>query len=169
MIGAFGGGSLASYFSGQTLLIFFGLMMLTTSIFMWKGKKQVDGTGTQQSAAKIFVEGLVVGAVTGLVGAGGGFLVVPALVLLGGLPMKRAVGTSLVVIAFKSFAGFAGYATHVSIDWTLAAVLSAGAIAGAYFGVQWSQRVDARKLRKGFAVFVAVMAVWVLVKELVIK
>ena len=89
----------------------------------------------------------------------------PALVLLGGLPMKRAVGTSLVVIAFKSFAGFAGYATHVSIDWTLTTVVSAGSLVGAFAGVALSSKIPAEKLRRGFALFVAVMAVWVLVKQ----
>ena len=81
--------------------------------------------------AKIVAEGLVVGLVTGLVGAGGGFLVVPALALLGGLPMPVAVGTSLVVIAMKSFAGLGGYLSSVQIDWALAFAVTAAAVVGA--------------------------------------
>ena len=170
MFGAFLGGGLATYFRGTTLLILFASMMLITAVFMWRGKKQ---DGAQDPAApyspyKIIVEGSIVGLVTGLVGAGGGFLVVPALVLMGGLSMKRAVGTSLVIISAKSFAGFAGYALHVSIDWTLVGVLSLGAVLGAFVGVSISAKLPAQALRKGFALFVALMAIWVLVKELLL-
>ncbi len=101
-----------------------------------------------------------------LVGAGGGFLVVPALALLGGLPMRVAVGSSLVVIALKSAAGFAGYASHVSIDWTLAGVVTASAIAGSFVGAPLARRADPELLRKGFAAFVVVMALFILSQEL---
>jgi uncharacterized membrane protein YfcA len=114
----------------------------------------------------VLLEGLVVGLVTGLVGAGGGFLVVPALALLGGLPMPRAVGTSLLVIALKSFAGYAGHAAHVEVDLTLAATMSAAAVAGSFGGVALSKRVPAELLRKGFAAFVLVMGVFVLAQQL---
>jgi uncharacterized membrane protein YfcA len=97
--------------------------------------------------------------VTGMVGAGGGFLVVPALALLGGLDMKKAIGTSLLVIAMKSFAGFAGFLGAVQIDWSITGVFTAAAIVGSFGGVALARRIPAEKLRTGFAVFVLVMAV----------
>jgi len=115
---------------------------------------------------KVLAEGIVVGLVTGLVGAGGGFLVVPALALLGGLPMPVAVGTSLVVIAMKSFAGLAGYLTTVSLDWVLVGSITLAAIAGSVLGARLAGRIPEAALRKGFGIFVLVMGVFVLVQEL---
>src|SRR5690606_37843277 len=108
----------------------------------------------------------VVGLVTGLVGAGGGFLVVPALALLGGLSMPVAVGTSLVVIAMKSFAGLGGYLTTVSLDWTLVGGVTAAAILGSFLGARLAGRIPEAALRKGFGFFVLAMGVFVLVQEL---
>src|SRR4029450_14044974 len=110
----------------------FAWIMIETRAAMLRGRKAISDGAPPRSlpAFQIVLEGLVVGLVTGLVGAGGGFLVVPALALLGGLPMPVAVGTSLVVIAMKSFAGFAGYLPGVSIDWTLAGAVTLAAIAG---------------------------------------
>ena len=111
MAGAYLGGILARFIPGTVLLIGFALMMIATAIAMLRGRKTVAAGDTthRMPVPKIVAEGLVVGLVTGLVGAGGGFLVVPALALLGGLPMPIAVGTSLIVIAMKSFAGLGGY------------------------------------------------------------
>ena len=123
MAGAFVGGLLGGHIPGQILLIAFALMMVATSIAMIRGRKKKADAGTEAPKHtelplfRVLLDGLVVGLVTGLVGAGGGFLVVPALALLGGLPMAIAVGTSLVVIAMKSFAGLAGYLTTVELDW----------------------------------------------------
>ena len=105
------------------------------------------------------------GAATGLVGAGGGFLVVPALVLLGGMAMHKAVGTSLMVIALKSFAAFAGHAAHVSIDVELALLVTIAAVVGSGAGGWLSSRVPAPQLRKLFAGFVLVMAGYVIWRE----
>ena len=113
----------------------------------------------------MIAEGLVVGLVTGLVGAGGGLLVVPALALLGGLPMPIAVGTSLVVIAMKSFAGFAGYLTSVTIDWTLAGMVTAAAVVGALIGARLTALVNPDSLRKTFGWFVLVMSSVILFEE----
>jgi uncharacterized membrane protein YfcA len=115
---------------------------------------------------KILADGLVVGIVTGLVGAGGGFLVVPALALLGGLPMKKAVGTSLLVISMKSFAGFAGHATHVSVNYELAGMITAAAVVGSVGGGLLASKVPADLLRRGFAGFVLLMGVFVLYQQL---
>lgn len=115
---------------------------------------------------KIIIEGLVVGAVTGLVGAGGGFLVVPALALLGGLPMPVAVGTSLLVISMKSFAGLAGYLTTVTIPWALVLGVTATAMLGALIGARLTRVVPEKALRKGFGIFVLIMGIFVLSQEL---
>jgi uncharacterized membrane protein YfcA len=166
------GGLLAKFIPGGALLVLFALLMLVTSVAMLKGKKKPDGARAGEDAEqelpilKIALEGSVVGLVTGLVGAGGGFLVVPALVLLGGLSMKRAIGTSLLVIAMKSFAGFAGFAGHVSIDYSLTLGFVGAAVVGTFAGVALSKRIQADKLRKGFAVFVLVMAFFIFGKQI---
>jgi uncharacterized membrane protein YfcA len=115
---------------------------------------------------KVIAEGIVVGLVTGLVGAGGGFLVVPALALLGGLSMPIAVATSLVVIAMKSFAGFAGYLSGVPIDWALAAAVTAAAVLGSLAGARLAGRVREDVLRRAFGWFVLAMGTVVLVQQL---
>ncbi|MEU6431763.1 sulfite exporter TauE/SafE family protein [Microbispora sp. NPDC046973] len=105
------------------------------------------------------------GLVTGLVGAGGGFLVVPALVLLGGMPMSTAVATSLVVIAMKSFAGLAGYLQTVPVDWSIALPVTAAAVVGGLLGGWLAGRVHADRLRTGFGWFVLVMGGFVLIQQ----
>ncbi len=169
MVGAAGGGFVAGYLPSGLLLGFFALMMLATAVAMFRGRKsegdpEVAGAG--QALWKILADGLVVGIVTGLVGAGGGFLVVPALALLGGLPMKKAVGTSLLVISMKSFAGFAGHATHVSVDFALAGMITAAAVVGSVGGGLLARKVPADLLRRGFAGFVLLMGVFVLYQQL---
>ncbi|GIJ19739.1 hypothetical protein Vlu01_03630 [Micromonospora lutea] len=110
---------------------------------------------------RVVLDGAVVGLVTGLVGAGGGFLVVPALALLGGLPMPVAVGASLVVIAMKSIAGLAGYLPSVSIDWSLAAAVTTAAVVGSLAGGRLAGRVPEAVLRTAFGWFVVVMGAFV--------
>ncbi len=175
MAGAFLGGRLAHFIPSTLLLLGFAAMMLATAIAMLRPPRSEgasgDGAGEGEAppprqVARILVDGLVVGLVTGLIGAGGGFLVVPALVLLGRLPFKTAVGTSLVVIAMKSFAGFAGYLGHVSIDWSLAATVSAVAVAGTLLGGLLTSKVPQRTLRQVFAWFVVVMAVYLVGRQL---
>lgn len=169
MAGAFVGGGVAKYLPSSALLVLFALIMLATAGAMWRGRKATSAsTETQERElpmGKIVLEGLVVGLVTGLVGAGGGFLVVPALALLGGLPMQQAIGSSLVVIALKSFAGYAGYAMHVDIDYGLAALVTGSAVAGSFVGARIARHVSPESLRKGFAVFVLVMALYLLWKQ----
>jgi uncharacterized protein len=164
MVGAYLAGRLAEAIPGVVLLVAFGLMMLVTAIAMLRGRSpSLDAeTSGPMPIGKVLLEGFAVGGVTGLVGAGGGFLVVPALVLLGGVPMHVAVGTSLVVVALKSFAGFAGYLGHASIDWTLAAVITSAAVIGSLFGAVWASRIPQRALRRGFAIFVLVMGILML-------
>jgi uncharacterized membrane protein YfcA len=169
MAGAFGGGLLARYIPGSVLLIGFAVMMIATALAMLRGRKEKEVGDADPHhripVPKVIVEGLIVGLVTGLVGAGGGFLVVPALALLGGLPMPIAVGTSLVVIAMKSFAGFAGYLNSVSIDWRIAGMVTAAAVVGALVGARLTALVNPDSLRKGFGWFVLVMSSVILAEE----
>lgn len=168
MAGAAGGGWVAGFISADLLLLLFAGMMLATAVAMFRGRKQppTEAEGKAIQVPKVVAEGLVVGVVTGLVGAGGGFLVVPALTLLGGVPMRKAIGTSLLVIALKSAAGFAGHASHVSIDWPLAGTISAAAVLGSFVGARLTSMIPPEALRKGFAVFVVVMALFVLGQQL---
>ena len=115
---------------------------------------------------RVLIDGVVVGLVTGIVGAGGGFLVVPALTLLGGLSMPVAVGTSLLVIAMKSTAGLAGYLSSVQLDWGTAAMVTLAAIAGSLVGGRLAGQVQPEHLRRGFGWFVLVMAAFILVQEI---
>ena len=170
MAGAFVGGLLGGHIPGQILLIAFAVMMVATSIAMLRGRKKKDDGGAAPAKhelplGRVLLDGAVVGLITGLVGAGGGFLVVPALALLGGLPMAAAVGTSLVVIAMKSFAGLAGYLTSVQLDWGLVLAVTAAAIAGTLVGSRIAGRIPEDALRKAFGWFVLAMGTFVLTQQ----
>jgi uncharacterized membrane protein YfcA len=163
MAGAYLGGRLGTLLPGTWLLLAFAAMMVVTAGAMLRdGAEPEPG---DQSVVKILGEGLVVGVLTGLVGAGGGFLVVPALVLFGGLRMREAVGTSLVVIAMKSGAGVLGYLAGVQLDWSLAAQVTAAAVVGAVLGARFVDRIPADRLRAGFGWFVLTMAGVVVARE----
>lgn len=169
MLGAFGAGRVAHLIPSAVLLALFGAMMFVTAIAMLRGRV-VTATDPKEPTGelpwmKVIGEGLVVGASAGLVGAGGGFLVVPALVLLGGLPMEIAVGTSLVVISMQSLAGFAGNWGHVDIDWPIAGLITAFAVVGSFAGSALATRIAPDRLRKGFAWFVVAMAFFLLGQE----
>ncbi|MFE5590004.1 sulfite exporter TauE/SafE family protein [Streptomyces sp. NPDC056549] len=170
MAGAYAGGRVAEYIPGTVLLVAFALMMLATAYAMLRkprdGAKRARPAHSDLPLKHIAVEGLVVGAVTGLVGSGGGFLVVPALAILGGLPMGIAVGTSLLVIAMKSFAGLAGHLSGVSIDWGIAATVTVAAVIGSLIGARLAGRIPQDALRKAFGWFVVVMGFFVLAQQL---
>ncbi|MFC8513936.1 sulfite exporter TauE/SafE family protein [Streptomyces sp. NPDC057257] len=166
MTGAYAGGRLAEFVPGGVLLIAFALMMIATAVAMIRGRKrQPKKVHHELPVLHVLLDGIVVGLVTGLVGAGGGFLVVPALALLGGLPMTVAVGTSLLVIAMKSFAGLAGYLASVDIDWGFATLVTATAVVGSLIGGRLAGRIPQDALRKSFGWFVAVMGVFVLSQQ----
>ena len=154
MVGAFGGGLLSRIIPGTVLLIAFAVLMAVTAVAMLRGRREC----TDSAAAENML-------VTGMLGAGGGFLVVPALALLGGLPMPVAVGTSLVVIAMNSFAGLAGHLTSVAIDWRLAAMVVSAAVAGGLLGARLTTRVNPDTLRAGFGWFVLIMSSVILAEE----
>jgi len=172
MTGAYVAGRVAHYIPATPLLIGFGVMMIATAIAMLRAPasrtpamRAAEGRSGELPVLKVVAEGLVVGAVTGLVGAGGGFLVVPALVLLGGMPINLAIGTSLLVIAMKSFAGFAGFLGHTPLDWALALPITGVALAGSFVGSALSARVEPQALRQGFGWFVVAMAFFILAQE----
>ncbi len=164
MIGAYGGGRTAGLIPGQVLVLLFAGMMVLAGVSMIRGRKGIE-PGPPATIPRSAAQGLAVGAFTGLVGAGGGFLFVPTLVLLGGLQIKAAVGTSVLIIALNCIAGFVGHASHVSPDLSVAALVSACAVAGAFVGAWWGQRIQPRHLKRGFGVFVLVMAAVIVLKE----
>ncbi|MEU4781494.1 sulfite exporter TauE/SafE family protein [Micromonospora sp. NPDC023633] len=167
MAGAYAGGRLAAFVPAAVLLAGFALMMLATATAMLRGRRDDARRRRHQlPMPRVLLDGVVVGLVTGLVGAGGGFLVVPALALLGGLPMPVAVGTSLVVIAMKSFAGLAGYLSTVDIDPGLATAVTAAAVVGSLAGGRLAGRVREDVLRRAFGWSVAAMGVFVLAGQL---
>ena len=151
------------------MLLLFAILMIAASFSMIKKNKQKDNElkeGQQQfNYPMILLEGLLVGIVTGLVGAGGGFLIIPALVLLSKLPMKEAVGTSLVIIAAKSLIGFFGESNETLIDWSLLMIISIVATSGIFIGMFLSKKIDGAKLKPLFGWFVLVMGVYIIIKE----
>lgn len=166
MLGAYGGGRVGALLPGTLLLVLFAVLLVATSVAMLRGSDPDEGAATGYASVwHVLLHGIIVGFVTGVVGAGGGFLVVPALVLLGGLPMHAAVGTSLVVIAMKSTAGFAGYVSATAIDWPLAIAVVLAASLGAIVAGRASDRIDADRLRVGFGWFVLAVGQGVLVTE----
>lgn len=169
MAGAYGGGRVAEFIPGTWLLIAFGVMMAVTAVAMLRDRRvpspQDTGSGSRHTG-RIILDGVAVGAITGLVGAGGGFLVVPALVLMGGVTMPVAVGTSLLVIAMKSAAGLAGYLASVTLDWPLALAVTGAAIAGSFLGTRLMGRTNPAKLRRGFGWFVVAAAILVLGQQI---
>lgn len=151
------------------MMLLFAVLMLFASISMIREKKCVDcpeNEPQQFNYPMILLEGALVGMLTGLVGAGGGFLIIPALVLLSKLPMKQAIGTSLLIIAAKSLIGFTGDLGHLQIDWQLLGTVTALAIAGIFVGNALSKKVSAAALKKGFGWFVLLMGIYIIVKEL---
>ena len=172
IVGTYGGAALAKWIPGAVQLALFAVVMILAAGLMFRGRKEVpEGEERErQPLWLIGIEGLLVGVLTGLVGVGGGFLIVPALVLLGGLSMRLAVGTSLLIIAAKSAAGFFKYTdvlaeTGQHVDWQLIGLFAAIGIAGSFVGNALSQRVPQAQLKRGFAVFLVVMGVFILGKE----
>jgi hypothetical protein len=165
MAGAFLGGNLARLVPAPILLVLFGGVMVMTATVMLRG---ADAPREPKSLPMAGVLGLgaVVGVVSGLVGAGGGFLIVPALTLFGGLAMRDAIGTSLFIITLQSFAGFAGHASHTDLDAPLLGAVTAAATVGAIGGARLSAKVSPASLRRAFAWLVIAMAILVFVKEL---
>lgn len=159
-------------FSKSFLIMFiFSALMVTASISMIRTKTtpttQKLDLNPFQKILLIGFEGLLVGAVTGFVGAGGGFLIIPALVILVGLPMKIAVGTSLFIIAAKSLIGFVGdLQHHAEINWSLITNVTLIAVTGLFIGVYFSKKFSEVRLKKGFGYFVLIMGTFILIDQI---
>jgi len=150
----------------MAIMIFFALVMLLASTSMIKTSRKTIVQNKNQQYYKIFTQGIIIGLVTGIIGAGGGFLYVPALVLWTNLPMKKAVGTSLVIITINSLIGFTGDIQTIDIDWDFLLTFSLITIIGIIFGGMISKHISNRTLKKGFGWFTLAMAFYIIYKEL---
>lgn len=168
IVGTYLGTRLATRLSGAEQLAIFATVMLVAAGFMFRGRQADAGSPTAQTSASVAstaIRGLVVGSLTGLVGAGGGFLIVPALVW-GGLPMRDAVGTSMLVIAMNCVMGFYGYVGQVKVAWLSVALVTAGTMPGIATGTYAMRFVSQQTLRRGFAVLLLGVAVYMLYRTL---
>jgi len=154
------------------LMLLFAVLMISTSYSMIKKDREVREEISQKQRFNyplILIEGTLVGILTGLVGAGGGFLIIPALVLLSKLSMKEAVGTSLVIIAAKSLIGFFGESNAMAMDWIFLLKVTVFAIVGIFTGMALSKRINGEKLKPAFGWFVLVMGIYIILKETLIR
>ncbi len=172
MGGAFAGGRIAAFFSSNFLMTLFGLMALTTGLLMLRSTKpEAKSIQSNQTIStcplrvpylRVLFDGFFVGGLTGMVGVGGGFLIVPALALLVGLPMQGAVGTSLLIIVMNALAGLGGYSQHVELDLPLIMQVAAGTLLGSAIGAVLSGYIKPASLRRGFGLMVVAVGLYVL-------
>ncbi|NNF33808.1 MAG: sulfite exporter TauE/SafE family protein [Saprospiraceae bacterium] len=150
------------------IMLFFAIIMFIASIYIIRdrSKEPLEGSKIAFNYPLIMIEGGIVGVLTGIVGAGGGFLIIPALVLLAKLPMKKAVATSLLIIAIKSLIGFIGDVENLEIDWIFLLSFTSISIIGIFIGIYLSNFIKGKKLKKGFGWFVLLMAIYIIIKEL---
>jgi len=150
----------------------FAVLMIPAAFSMLKERKEKVSISdkVKYNYPLILVEGLIVGAITGIIGAGGGFLIIPALVILANVKMKVAVGTSLIIIAFKSLMGFfLGDALTMEIDWQFLAIFTSLSLVGIFIGSYLSNFIDGKKLKKGFGYFIFIMAAFIFYMEFFVK
>ena len=155
--------------SGLLTMLLFAVLMLLASVSMIREDNSTDmeqGPGQDIPFIKLLGYGVMIGLITGLLGAGGGFLLIPALVLLVRIPMKKAIGTSLLIIALNSLIGFTGDLGHFSIDWKFLIIITFIAIGGIVIGGLLSKKIPSEKLKKGFGWFVLIMGIYIIVKEI---
>lgn len=154
-------------------MVLFAILMVIASVAMIRSgrkKEQADVVLERKiHLPKLLSYGVAIGFITGILGAGGGFLLIPTLVLLVGLPMKEAIGTSLLIIALNSLIGFTGDIGHFSIDWFFMLKISVIAIAGIFIGGQIAKKINGEKLKKGFGWFVLIMGIYIIIKETLLK
>ena len=166
VFGTYGGAAISEFTSGTVQLMVFSCVMLLSAVSMFK-PPNLQPEGGRQKVWIVVLEGLVIGGLTGFVGVGGGFMIVPALVLLGGLSMSVAVATSLVIIAVKSAAGFIKYLDllqdlQLSVDWTLITVFAAIGMVGSLIGQMLVKKIPQRQAEQVFAVFLVLISGWIL-------
>lgn len=150
------------------IMLFFALIMILASVSMILEPSENEGQPekVKYNYPFIILEGGIVGVLTGIVGAGGGFLIIPALVIMAKLPMKRAVATSLVIIAVKSLIGFIGDVENLEIDWSFLFVFTAISVGGIFLGIWLNRFIDGKKLKKGFGWFVLLMGIYIFWNEI---
>lgn len=151
---------------GLFVMVVFAILMVAASVSMIRGKKVEAETKAKFNPGILIFYGVLIGMVTGFLGAGGGFLLIPALVILMKLPMKEAIGTSLLIIALNSLIGFIADIGQHHIDWMFIIIITLIAIAGIFIGGYFNQKVNSGKLKKGFGWFVLVMGVYIIVREI---
>ncbi|MBK9714811.1 MAG: sulfite exporter TauE/SafE family protein [Kouleothrix sp.] len=158
---AFGGARLSRLLPGPALLILFALLMLVIALVMLRGQARAAAESPRIAPVwwRVLLGGVGVGFLTGFLGVGGGFLIVPALVLLLGMDMRDAVGSSLVVIAINSAAGLLGHLGDGGLNWWLIGLLLSGGVPGLLLGARLARRLPAARLRQGFAIFVVLLGV----------
>lgn len=167
MAGAFLGGRLSVFVPAHVLMLAFGIMMVVTATAMIRRPHRAAVVAPGElGLVKALGEGFVIGMLTGVIGVGGGFLIVPALVLLGRVPMERAIGTSLLVIGMNSAAGLVGQLSHATVDWSITLPVTAVAVTGSILGGKLAGRIPPLVLRRVFGLLVVGVAVVVLAKEL---
>ncbi len=173
MAGTYGGAALSQFLSGTTQLLIFAVVMILAAYMMIRDGKVVEKDEDFSATRWVMIgEGLVVGVLTGLVGVGGGFLIIPALVIIGGLSMRIAVGTSLFIIAAKSSMGFYKYldvlkSESLNVNWELLAVFTVVGILGSFVGGKLSRKIPQQSLKKGFGYFLVVMGLYILGSNLI--
>lgn len=150
------------------IMLFFAIIMMLAAISMIMDRKtlQPGNVELKFNYPLILIEGFIVGILTGIVGAGGGFLIIPALVLLVKLPMKNAVATSLLIIAVKSLIGFIGDVENLDIEWVFLLIFSGISVIGIFLGVFLNNFIPGRKLKKAFGWFVLLMGIYIIWKEM---
>jgi uncharacterized membrane protein YfcA len=148
------------------IMMFFAIIMILASFSMIKNKKENETIQTKQPYYKTFIQGLVIGTITGVIGAGGGFLYVPALVLWANIPMKKAVGTSLIIVTINSLIGFTGDMQTIDIDWVFLLSFTLISIIGIILGVFLSKFISGKKLKKSFGFFTLAMAIYIFYREM---
>ncbi|MEB0260722.1 sulfite exporter TauE/SafE family protein [Mucilaginibacter sp. 10I4] len=154
-----------------TMLLFAVLMVAAAMAMIRSSRKEEPAVVENKKIdlVKLLIYGVAIGLATGLLGAGGGFLLIPTLVLLVGLPMKQAVGTSLMIIALNSLIGFTGDLGHFHMDWTFLFKITAIAVIGIFAGGMLGKKINGDKLKKGFGWFVLVMGIYIISRELFLK
>ena len=170
IIGTYIGAFISAYVPGPVQLVLFAIVMLLAAILMLRPIKLQNSDRAARASWKIAADGLTVGLLTGLVGVGGGFLIVPALVLLGGLGMHQAVATSLVIITLKSMSGFIKYLDvleqqSLALDWQILGLVTILGIAGSFAGRHIGNRVPQDRLRKGFGYFLIAMGIYIIARS----
>lgn len=151
------------------VMVMFAILMIMASVSMIRNRRPATDTKAEKKPGKLIAYGTLIGLVTGFLGAGGGFLLIPALVLLMRLPMKRAIGTSLFIIALNSLVGFTGDLGRHTVDWNLVLLLTALAVGGIFIGGFLNELVPARKLKSGFGWFVLLTGVYIIARETVLR